>query len=247
MIPSRVAAKFDFEVQDWNTVGTSTPLGGGRIDLASLEPFELQQLSVPIVHPGKGDKGTLDIRLLFQPESEHLIPSICPTVLVLIVSIVIARSRHKTSTFSTAGRVITTVGAVPMGVGKGALKGGAYVAGGVLHGGGAVVGGVGHGIGSVGGFAGRKIGLIKKKDKSGKEVLVPADVDPDTLEAAGDGAGVPIAEGELPAESGTLAITVLGAKELSSKEGSGVKPYVSIKVGGKTHKTGHSKGTEPEW
>lgn len=32
--------------------------------------------------------------------------------------------------------------------------------------------GIGHGIGSVGGFAGRKIGLTRKKDKSGKEVLV---------------------------------------------------------------------------
>ena len=69
MIPSRVAAKFDFEVQDWNTVGTSTQLGGGRIDLASLEPFELQELSIPVVHPEKGQKGHLDVRLLFQPES----------------------------------------------------------------------------------------------------------------------------------------------------------------------------------
>lgn len=149
-----------------------------------------------------------------------------------------------------------------MGVGKGAIKGGAYVAGGVLHGGGAVVGGVGHGIGSVGGFAGRKIGLIKKKDKSGKEVLVPADVDPNDINAGqisvpssdmdgsmpgSGGTTLPIGDGEVPSESGTLAITVLGAKDLSSKEGSGVKPYVSIKVGGKTHKTGHSKGTEPEW
>lgn len=140
-----------------------------------------------------------------------------------------------------------------MGVGKGALKGGAFVAGGVLHGGGAVVGGVGHGIGSVGGFAGRKIGLIKKKDKSGKEVLVPADADPDAMEA-GDGVivgsdanTIPAGEGEVPSESGTLVVTVLGAKDLSSKEGAGVKPYVSIKVGSKTHKTGHSKGTEPEW
>lgn len=150
-----------------------------------------------------------------------------------------------------------------MGVGKGAIKGGAFVAGGVLHGGGAVVGGVGHGIGSVGGFAGRKIGLIKKKDKSGKEVLVPADVDPDSMDidagqisapamsgASMPGSGsttLPPGEGEAPSETGTLAITVLAAKDLNSKEGSGVKPYVSIKAGGKTHKTAHSKGVEPEW
>jgi Ca2+-dependent lipid-binding protein len=70
MIPSRVSAKFNFEVQDWNTVGTSTPLGGGMVDLAALEPFEAAEMSIPIVHDEKGEKGHLDIRLLFQPESE---------------------------------------------------------------------------------------------------------------------------------------------------------------------------------
>jgi hypothetical protein len=131
-----------------------------------------------------------------------------------------------------------------MGVGKGAIKGGAFVAGGVLHGGGAVVGGVGHGIGTVGGFAGRKIGLIKKKDKSGKEVLVQANVDPDSGEViAGEGEG----EGGVPSQDGTLSITVLAAKDLISKEGGGVKPYVSLRVGGKSHKTSHGKGVEPEW
>jgi hypothetical protein len=71
MIPSRVSAKFNFEVQDWNTVGTSTPLGGGMVDLAALEPFEAAEMSIPIVHDEKGEKGHLDIRLLFQPESEQ--------------------------------------------------------------------------------------------------------------------------------------------------------------------------------
>jgi hypothetical protein len=136
-----------------------------------------------------------------------------------------------------------------MGVGKGAIKGGAFVAGGVLHGGGAVVGGVGHGIGTVGGFAGRKIGLIKKKDKSGKEILVQADtgmeVDPSTVGADGE-AGM-AGTGEGPLENGILTITVLAAKDLVSKEGGGVKPYVALKVGGKSHKTSHSKGVEPEW
>jgi hypothetical protein len=129
-----------------------------------------------------------------------------------------------------------------MGVGKGAIKGGAFVAGHAIHGGGAVVGGVGHGIGTVGGFAGRKIGLIKKKDKSGKEVLVQADADPNDPSAiaqaqalGGDG------------QEGTLGITVISGSGLVSKEGSGVKPYVVVKNGGKSHKTGHGKGIEPEW
>jgi hypothetical protein len=127
-----------------------------------------------------------------------------------------------------------------MGVGKGAIKGGAFVAGNVIHGGGAVVGGVGHGIGTVGGFAGRKIGLIKKKDKSGKEVLVQADADPD------DPAAVALGQG-IPGETGTLGVTVISAVGLESKEGNGVKPYVVVKCAGKSHKTSHGKGIEPEW
>jgi Ca2+-dependent lipid-binding protein len=75
MIPSRVSSKFKFEVQDWNTVGTSTALGGGTIDLAGLEPFEAVELSVPVVHEEKGRKGSVEIRLLFQPESESLVLS----------------------------------------------------------------------------------------------------------------------------------------------------------------------------
>lgn len=137
-----------------------------------------------------------------------------------------------------------------MGVGKGAIKGGAFVAGHAIHGGGAVVGGVGHGIGTVGGFAGRKIGLIKKKDKSGKEVLVQADADPDdpssVAMAMAEGQGMS-GNGERPQEQGTLAVSVIAASGLVSKDGSGVKPYVVVKAAGKSHKTSHGKGVEPEW
>lgn len=175
--------------------------------------------------------------------------------------IVIARSRQKTSTFSTAGRVATTIGGVPLGVGKGVVHGGVAVVGGVGHG----IGTVGHGIGSVGGFAGRRIGLMKKRDKSGKEVLVPTDEGEDGPEhevAAGQathtngdhldtGAGIiDLLDGgrRTPSEPGTLNVTVVGAKDLKSshKEG-GPRPYVQVRVGGKTHKTGHMKGQEVEW
>jgi len=166
---------------------------------------------------------------------------------------------------------------VPLAAGKGVVHGGGAVIGGVgkgvLTGGGMVVGGVGH----VGGFAGRKIGLIKKKDKSGKEVLVPADAEGNAVDpAAGPAqaydvpagqvsqptelgemtAGVPGGQtattlpagmGAPPAEPGTLGVTVLSAKDLKSKEGGSVKPYVVLKTPGKTHKTGHVKGLEPEW
>jgi hypothetical protein len=182
------------------------------------------------------------------------------------INLVIARSRQKTSTFSTAGRAITQIGGVPLGVGKG-----------VIQGSGAVALGVGHGIGSVGGFAGRRIGLIKRKDKSGKEVLVQPD-GVDRMGAVDEGAGegfelaspsdaartvpavvvdgvaasatqqpLPPGQGG-PNEPGLLSITVLGAKDLkgSQKDG-GAKPYVQLKLGGKTHKTEHVKGSDVEW
>jgi len=50
-------------------VGTSTPLGGGLVDLASLEPFEATEVNIPVVHEKNGEKGSLSLRLLFQPES----------------------------------------------------------------------------------------------------------------------------------------------------------------------------------
>lgn len=175
---------------------------------------------------------------------------------------------------------MSTIGGVPLAAGKGVIHGGGHVIGGVgkgvKTGGGLVVGGVGH----VGGFAGRKIGLIKKKDKSGQEVLVPADEHGNPIEGLdtvgehaqaydvpagqvsqpvtveGTGIGVPAGAAATtlppdlanpPSEPGHLAITVLSAKDLKSKEGHSAKPYVLLKVAGKSHKTGHVKGLEPEW
>ncbi|WRT70761.1 uncharacterized protein IL334_007760 [Kwoniella shivajii] len=218
MIPSRVAAKFRFEIMDWDRVGSATPIGSGMIDLAALEPFEQTELTLPVVSEKHGEKGSLDVKVLFQPE-------------------IIARTRMKTSTFSQAGRVVTQIGGVPLGVGKG-----------VVHGGGAVIGG--------------------KKDKSGKEVLVepstgtesplpinqasePSVIAPE-LEGPSQSLGLtpgsnsttlPIGEGNTPNEPSTLSITVLAAKDIKA----GTKPYVQIKLGGKTHKTDHVKGSMPEW
>jgi hypothetical protein len=83
--------------------------------------------------------------------------------------IVIARTRQTVAAF-TAGQAITAVGGVPIGVGKGVIQGGGYIAS-----------GVGYGLGTVGGFAGRKCGLIKKKDKVSKEVVT------DQVEEVADG------------------------------------------------------------
>ena len=172
------------------------------------------------------------------------------------LTIVIARTRNKTSTFSTAGRALTQVGAVPFGVGKTVGKG-------VVHGGGAVVKGVGHGVGNVGGFAGRGLGLIKKKDKSGHEVLVEAD---ESDLAAGQisqpagasgGYSVPAGANNLsdpfsgagPQEPGVLSVTVIGTKDLQGTHtGAGAKAYVQLKMGKQVHKTSQAKkAAAPEW
>lgn len=232
-------------------MGTATHLGDGVVDLAILEPFEATEVELPVTHQKDGEKGSLQIRMMFQPESES-----CEGEGSRLIDVVIARTRGKTSTFSTAGRAITQIGGVPLAAGKG-----------VFHGGEAVAMGVGHGIGSVGGFAGRRIGLIKKKDKHGKEVLVepssangeaydvpagqvsqPADqLDVEGIPAGGVATTLPPGMGSSPAEAGSLTVTVLSAKDLSSKEAGSAKPYVVLRLGGKSHKTGHVKGVEPEW
>lgn len=140
-IPSRVAAAFNVEVFDWDQIGTATSLGVGHLDLAKLEPFEAINETITLSTTKHGVKGSVRVRLVFQPA-------------------IIVKSRKNTSTFSTAGRAVTQVGSIPLGVGKGVAKG-------ALSG----VVGVGHGVGAVGGFAGRKIGLVRKKDKHGKEVV----------------------------------------------------------------------------
>ena len=70
MVPSRVAAKFTFEIMDWDRVGSATPLGSGPIDLAVLQPYDESIWTLPVIAPKGGKEGTLQLRLFFQPESE---------------------------------------------------------------------------------------------------------------------------------------------------------------------------------
>ena len=134
--------------------------------------------------------------------------------------------------------------------------------------------GVGKGVGSIGGFAGRKVGLIKKKDKSGKEVLLPVNqadglLDSPTADGGFNVSAPPqtstIVDGQLAppipapgspkiganngaaAEGGTLSVTVLGIKDLKGGEKGAPKPYVQLKMGSRSYKTDHIKGSEAEW
>ncbi|KAG8744411.1 hypothetical protein FRC10_010189 [Ceratobasidium sp. 414] len=99
MVPSRVSADFFLEVFDWNQVETAKSLGSGTIELADLVPFETVTRFIKLSSPKHGERGQIQIRMLFRPE-------------------IIAKARTKTSTFSTAGRAMTQVGGLPLGAGR---------------------------------------------------------------------------------------------------------------------------------
>ncbi|KAH6917432.1 transmembrane protein [Coprinopsis sp. MPI-PUGE-AT-0042] len=103
-VPSRVAADFQLEVYDWNQIEAAKLLGVGTVDLASIEAFEATEIKVPLATPKHGEKGYVNLRLVFRPE-------------------IIAKQRQKTSTFSTAGRAMTQIGGLPVSAGKGVFHG----------------------------------------------------------------------------------------------------------------------------
>nr|ODN95971.1 transmembrane protein [Cryptococcus depauperatus CBS 7855] len=212
VIPSRVAAKFVFEIFDWDRVGAATSLGGGVIDLAGLEPFELTEKILPVISEKRGEAGTFTFRMLFTPE-------------------IIARVRHNTSSFATAGRAITHIGGVPLGVGKG-----------VIHGGGAV--------------ADPSTGTISSdtttpngNDIAAGQTSAPTGTNVEGVVPTSNATTLPVGEGASPLEPGTLGVTVISAKDLKSDREGNAKPYVQVRVGGKTSKTDHVKGQgpTPEW
>ncbi|KAG8762146.1 hypothetical protein FRC11_010840 [Ceratobasidium sp. 423] len=98
-VPSRVGADFSLEVFDWNQVESAKSLGSGKIELADLVPFENTVHNIQLNSAKHGEKGVIQIRMVFRPE-------------------IIAKARTKTSTFSTAGRAMTQVGGVPLGAGR---------------------------------------------------------------------------------------------------------------------------------
>lgn len=226
LVPSRVAADFTFEVFDWNQLEAAKSLGKGKIDVTNLEPFQMSELEVPVHSDKHGDKGRLRLQLNFQPD-------------------VIMKVRKNTSTFSNAGRTMTTIGAAPINVGKGVGKG-------VFAGGKGIV----HGVGHVGGFAGRKVGLVKKKDAHGNEIVVEEELPEDDASIVAPSTpskpsrvladNESVREGSILAGAATFSIRCVGGRALNG--GSDIKPYVQFTIGKKSHKTSHGKhGTEPDW
>lgn len=74
-------------------------MGAGVIELADLVPFETTNRTITLHSPKHGEKGQIQIRMLFRPE-------------------IVAKARAKTSTFSSAGRAMTQVGGLPLGAGR---------------------------------------------------------------------------------------------------------------------------------
>jgi Ca2+-dependent lipid-binding protein len=215
-VPSRVGADFLLEVFDWNQVEQAKSLGTGRIELADLEPLQLTERAIPLSSAKHGDKGEIRVRMLFRPE-------------------MVARSRGKTSTFSTAGRAMTQIGGLPLGAGRG-----------LAH-------GVGH--------AGQKAFGLFKRDKgseAGDDEPAPqppaSQVSKPTGIGNGNASALPAANTALPPgnastppDFGSLHVTVVGAKDLIPGPDS-VKPYAVVRCGEKEHKTKHTgKTLTPEW
>jgi hypothetical protein len=150
---------------------------------------------------------------------------------------IIVKSRAKTSTFSTAGRAMTQVGAMPLQAGKGVIHGVTRVFG---RGGnnssddGVIVDPPEMGSGQ----ASRPIGA--------NGIGVGGDV------FTGPGQQISTAGGhatERLAEPGILRVTVIEAKDYNPG-GDGLKPYVILKCGDKEHKTSHhhrSTSAECSW
>ncbi|KAG8883133.1 hypothetical protein FRB98_003307 [Tulasnella sp. 332] len=223
-VPSRVAAAFSVEVFDWNQFEQAKSLGQGVIDLAALDPFSAKEVVVPLSLPSSGQKGTIRVRLVFQPE-------------------IIAKSR-KTSTFSTAGRAVSSVASAPLGAGKGVV----------------------HGVGALGkagkGLFGRPKPIeedneIGVTEPPSTQLSVPAPVTKDSAAESGDPSSsmLPVADStaltasdDVTPMDGSLKVTVIGAKDVSMGGESSIKPYVVLKVGLHDAKTKHAGKTQaPQW
>ncbi|KAG6817624.1 hypothetical protein H0H87_006252 [Tephrocybe sp. NHM501043] len=199
-VPSRVGSNFRIEVFDWDQMGASDSLGEARIDLEEIEPFQAFERILNLSSAKHGEEGHVRIRMTFQPS-------------------IIARSRKNTSTFSTAGRAVTQIGALPVTAGLSAGKG-------VLHG---VTGLFKHGH--------------HEEQPESKEL--PSGQASQPVGASGHATAFPVASGSEPSEPGTLRVTILDAKDLSGGE---TRPYATIRVGDKEFKTKHvARTATPEW
>lgn len=221
-----MGADFEVEIFDWNQLEQAKSLGSGKINLEEVEPFNALERTVPLSTPKHGAKGEIKLSLLFQPE-------------------IIAKSRKNTSTFSTAGRAMTQIGALPIGAGKGVFHG---VTGVFKHKdkNGTIVedmepesnGQVTHMRAASGSSGGS---LLNLPNGQTSQPVGQSD------HMVSGGTAFP-SNGQLTdgskVEPGMLKVTVLDAKDLGQGD---VKPYAVVRCGDKEQKTKHVKTAAPEW
>lgn len=184
-------------------------MGTANIDIANIEPFLAQERTLNLVSHKHGEKGQIRLRLVFQPE-------------------IIAKSRKNTSTFTTAGRAMTTLGGLPVNAGKGVFHGvtGVFKRGGDKE----VEEAAGVPLDLPTGQVSQPVGL--------SDLMQSAHTNFPAAENNGHAA---VATNE----PGTLRVTVLDAKDLPHHD---VKPYATIRLGDKEFKTKHTGKTDsPEW
>lgn len=193
-------------------------MGTARIDLEEVEPFRGLEKTIILSHDKHGDKGWIRVHLNFQPE-------------------IIAKSRAKTSTFSTAGRAMTQVGALPLQAGKG-----------VFH-------GVTRVFGRGGNNSSEDGSIVEVPDMGSGQASQPIGAN-----GYGVGEGVFTGPGQgisgagkradgPSAEPGIVRVTVIEAKDYNPG-GDSLKPYVILKSGDREHKTSHrpkSASSECSW
>ena len=168
--------------------------------------------SIPLIHEKHGEKGWIKVHMNFQPE-------------------IIAKSRAKTSTFSTAGRAMTQVGSLPLQAGKG-----------VFHGFSRVLGRGGHG-GNHSSDDGSIIDVAEIAPGQASKPIGAGGIGVGENVFTGPGQGISGADGQGNghlSEPGILKVTVLQAKDFNP-DGEGLKPYVILKSGDKEHKTSHHR------
>lgn len=249
VIPSRVAAKFEYQVADWNTVGSAEPLGGGVIDLNKLEPFQATQVDLPVVFEGR-QHGTIQLSMVFTPQF-------------------VTAVRQRTSTFASGtGRVVTNVGSAaigaPVAVGKGVVGGVGKVvsAPGRLFGKKKdrstsqsiasqeaqfiAAGGAAYGEPPQGYAVDGQVPADGQAHQAG-QVSAPAGVVEQGVPTGAAATTLPADMAAPPQEPGTLTVTVVGVKDIRPPGNSAPKALVALKCGGKSYKTDHKKGTEVDF
>ncbi|KAL1964578.1 hypothetical protein VTN77DRAFT_6875 [Rasamsonia byssochlamydoides] len=112
-VKSRIGADFRVDVYDWDFGDKADYLGGVPIDLESLEPFQLKEVTLPL----DGKSGVIRLKLLFKPSY-------------------VTRSRQGHSTFSgtfaTPGKIVgAPVKGVGM-VGGGVVRGATFLGRGIV-------------------------------------------------------------------------------------------------------------------